>query len=196
MATRFSRGISILWLTAIFAYLPASANAENRIFILEKSQPGLLCGYTRESEWAKVPKDKEVEFLAIVRSMDGTVSSILVERFTEDTITYDEYTIDEGGDVSKLKRTLDVLPDRVTRVQTWEIREGRATKVSDSWMQFKTGRRVTPDPYLQTLGQNPIMLRLTDFPFFALIADKHPERWPGGSYCIPGSMNKLEAAER
>jgi hypothetical protein len=196
MGTRFRGSISIVWLVVILAHWSTSANAENRIFILEKSQPGLLCGYTRESEWAGVPKDKEVEFLAVVRSTDGTVSSILVERFTEDTNTYDEYTIDKGTNVSKLKRTLDVLPDRVTREQIWQIRDGRVAKVSDSWTQFKTGHPVAPDQYLETLGQNPIMLRVADFPFYTLIADKHLERWPGGNHCMPGSMNKLEAPEK
>ena len=172
----------------------SSADTAQRIFILEMSRRGVLCGYTNEAEWAKVPKEKDIEFIAVASLVDGVLTSVLVERFSEDTATYDEYAISGGGSIRQLKRTLDVIPERVTREQVWDVRGGRAIKVSESWMEFRTHKPRGPDKDLGDLVENPIIVRVGDFPFHRLIADKHPERWPEGSRCIPGNMDRLEAA--
>ena len=182
-------------LILLLAITPARAVAASKVFILEKSEEGLLCGYTRESEWAQVPKDKDISFVAIVESENGTVSSILVQRFSEDTTTYDEYTIQKGVNVIKLKRTFDVVPDRVTREQIWAIQAGKAAKISERWMEFKTHRPIGPQNQIDDFGTIPIMLKMTDFPFYPLIVDQHPERWPSGRRCVPGSMDKLEGTQ-
>jgi hypothetical protein len=95
-----------------------------------------------------------------------------------------------------LKRTLDVIPDRVTREQVWDIRDDRPVKVSESWMQFKTHKPIPPDKDLNDLGENVIITRTNDFPFNLLLREKHPERWPGGSHCVTGSMDVLEAPQK
>jgi len=160
---------------------------------LEESAKGLLCGYTSEAKWAAVPKEKDIEFTAVARTVDGILTSVLVERFSEDTATYDEYTVDRVGGVRQLKRTIDFIPDRLTREQTWSVREGKATRISELWMQFKTHKPLPPNKDLADLVERPIVVRSSDFPFHVLIVDKHPELWPGGISCIPGSMNPLEA---
>ncbi len=154
----------------------SSADTAKRIFILEKSQRGVLCGYANEAEWSRVPKEKDIEFVAVASFVEDVLTSVLVERFSEDTATYDEYAVSGGGSIRQMKRTLDVIPERVTREQIWDVRGGRAIKVSESWMRFKTNQPIPPDKDLNDLGENPIIVRVRDFSFHLLIADKHPER--------------------
>jgi hypothetical protein len=198
MATSLHGRAYVVGLAAMLALANGStAKAENRIFVLERPESGLLCGFVSEHQWAQFPREKnDVDIVAVASRVDGVVSSILVERFTEDTATYDEYSIDRKGNINRLKRTFDVVPDRVTREQIWSIRDGKAVKTSESWMEFKTHRPIAPHKEIEDFGTSPIILRMADFPFYSLIIDRHPERWPSGNLCIPGSMNKLEAPEK
>ncbi|HVO97672.1 MAG TPA: hypothetical protein VMT15_06375 [Bryobacteraceae bacterium] len=196
METKRALSILMFWIGVSMANPSASAQEGSRIFILEVPQSGLLCGYTTEREWAKIPQEKNPTFVAVVDSTSGIVSSILVERLTEDTAIYDEYSIDRNGNVRQLKRKLDVIPDRITREETWTIRGGSAVKTSESWMEYKTHRPIDPDKDLADLGKTPIMLRARDFPFSLLVADRHPERWLGGTRCVPGNMDKLEWTQK
>lgn len=195
MGTRILLRMCSVSLAVLFAANVSDANvAQQKVFILEKAGQGVLCGYTSEQDWAEVPRERDVEFTAIVESADGVVTSVFVQRFTEDTATYDEYAVAKDGNILRLKRILDVVPERVTREQIWDIRGGRATKLSESWMEFKTHKPRGPDKDLDDLVENPIIVRVGDFPFSLLIADKHPERWPGGTRCVRGNMSRLEAA--
>ena len=196
MGTRICSGTCSIGLVIVSAGVSGATAAERKIFILEKANQVLLCGYTSEHEWAQVPKEKDVEFTAIVDSTDGLVTHVLVQRFTEDTTAYDEYAVGKDGIILRLKRTLDVVPDRITREQIWDIRGGRAVKVSEAWMEFKTHKARSPDKDIEDLVENPIIVGISDFPFSALMMDKRPEGWQGGSRCVPGDMNKLEADSR
>jgi hypothetical protein len=90
-----------------------------------------------------------------------------------------------------LKRSLDDVSVKLTREQVWDIRGGRATKTSESWMEFKTHKLLNPEGRVDDLYELPIFVRITDFPFYPLITDKHPERWAGGRRCVPGNMSKI-----
>ena len=193
MVTRAHTRVWLVGFAFVLILGVSSADPLQKVFVLETATRGLLCGFTNEREWARVPKDKDIEFTAVADSTAGVVTAVLVERFTEDTTTYDEYSVDQRGHVQRLKRTLDVVPERVTREQIWNIRGGRPVKVAESWMEFKTHKPRGPDKDLDDFVENPIIVRLTDFPFYALIADKHPEKWTDGTRCIPGNMNSLEA---
>jgi len=111
MATRpWLAACNLLFALALVHRLQPAVGIQ-RVFILEAHQRGLLCGYTSEAEWSKVPKERDTEFTAVVTLTNGVATSVLVERYSEDTNTYDEYTIDKTGDVRRLKRTRDVIPD-------------------------------------------------------------------------------------
>ena len=170
------------------------AYAAQPIFIMEVAQGGMLCAYTGEDQWAQAPKARDPQFIAITKSVRGLLVELLVERDTEDTTTYDRYAVGKDGDIRQLKRILDVVPERVRREQVWNIRGGRASKILELWMEFKTHKPRGPDQDLSDFVENPIIVRMSDFPFYSLITDKHPERWPGGKRCAAGDMNKLEAA--
>jgi hypothetical protein len=169
-----------------------NAQTEQRVFVLEIHERGLLCAYTSEKEWAKVPK-VGVQFVAIATSADGRLKSVLVEKLTEDTTRDDEYTIGGIGNVTRLKRTLE-FPD--TAEQLWEVRGGKPVKTSETWAQFKTNKPIPPDKDFATILRNaPIIMRLSEFPFSGLITDAHPEKWQDGKRCERGSMDKLENPE-
>jgi hypothetical protein len=173
--------------------LLSGADKPQRTFILQEAQCGRLCGYTNKDEWGRAPKPQDPQVSAIAEWVVGALTTILVEVDTEDTSTYDEYTVDKDGSIRQLKRALDNVSVKSTREQIWDIRGGRATKTSESWMEFKTHKPLSPDRRLDELYELPIFVRMNDFPFYSLITDKHPEHWPGGKRCVPGTMRKLYA---
>jgi hypothetical protein len=170
-----------------------NAQTEQRVFVLEIHGRGVLCAYTKESEWAKVPKDQDVEFVAIATSVGDRLKSVLVQNLTSDTTRYDEYTIGGNGDVTQLKRTL-LFPD--TAEQVWQVRGGKPVKISETWRRFKTNQPIPPDKdFARILKNAPIIMRVSEFPFSGLITDTHPEKWQSGVRCERGSMDKLENPE-
>jgi hypothetical protein len=127
-------------------------------------------------------------------SVGGRLKSVLVQNYSEDTRRDDEYTIGANGSVTQLKRTLEAKPS--TAEQVWDLRGEKPVKVSETWTQLKTNKPVPPDEdYAELLKNAPIILRMSEFPFSALITDTHPEKWPNGTRCEPGSMDKLENPE-
>jgi hypothetical protein len=163
-----------------------------RIFIVQDTIGGGLCGYTSEEKFETAPSDNgDVGFLAVVEFVSGRPISILVQRDSEDTSTYDEYKLDQRGNILQLNRSLDHLSTRVRRDQEWAIGRGRATKVSEQWMEYKTKKPIKPDNRLKDLFDFRIILRLSDFPFYPFIVDKNSESWVGGKRCVPGSFLKL-----
>lgn len=196
MAIKFPLALLGIGLFAVSPQPLVRAQGEQRVFVLEIHGRGALCAYTKESDWAKVPKEQDIEFIAIATSAGGVLKSILVQRFSEDTTRYDEYAIGGNGNVVQLKRTLDAIPDRVTAEQVWQVRAGKASKVSESWTQFKTNKPVPPDNDLAELLAAPIVMRVSEFPFSALVTDAHPEKWPDGMRCEKGGMDVLESKPR
>lgn len=165
--------------------------ADQKVFVLEDGGRG-VCGYTSETKWAQVPKEKDIEFTAVIDKADGVVKSVLVQRYSEDTATYDEYDVDKDGIIRRLKRTVDVIPDRLTREQIWDIRGGKPVKVADTWWELRSRKPHAADKELEDIGQTPVIVRLTDFPFYSVMTDQNAGRWPGGVRCVGGSMDRLE----
>ena len=194
MGNRSCWRVNSRWMAVLCLIFPVLswAGGNGRVFVLEDSDRGLLCAFTRESDWAGVPKQQDVEFTAIAESVDGVLKTVLVERDTEDTSTHDEYAVGREGRIRQLRRTLGVVPQRVSREQIWTIRDTQPVKVSESWLEFKTHKPVRPDARLDYIIEHTIIVRVNDFPFYPLIVDEHPERWPDGKRCLPGNMTKLE----
>jgi hypothetical protein len=191
LRTRWS--ICFIWLTVLVLDTPtlSAADKAQRIFILEVAEGGRLCGYSSEDEWGQAPKPQDPQVIAIANSVEGVLTAVLVKLDTEDTTNYDEYAMNKDGSVRQLKRTLDDVPQRVRTEQVWDIRAGRAKKTSESWMDFKTLRPLSRDKRLDYRDELPVIVRLTDFPFYSLITDKSPERWVGGKRCVRGNMSTI-----
>jgi len=163
-----------------------------RIYILEKESESALCAYTDREQWAAVPKEKDPEFTVTAEFVDGVLTRLLVQKFTEDSTTYDEYGVNKEGSVRQLKRTRDITPERVTIEQVWRVQRGQAVKISEIWTQFATHKRLAPDKELRDSLAGPVFVRVAEFPFYPILRDLNVSRWPNGMHCIPGSLRSME----
>jgi hypothetical protein len=161
------------------------------VFVFEDAEKHLICAYTNEAEWAKVPGQQDVEFVVVGDLVGSELRTVLVQRLTEDTTNNDEYTLGSNGTVLRLKRTLDVIPERVTREQKWDVRAGRAIKVAESWLEYQTHKPLPPERRLDQLVELPRITQFSHLPFFSLIMDPHSERWTMGKRCVSGSLSEV-----
>jgi hypothetical protein len=188
MVTRCS-GILCLCLLAVSS-LPSQVKS-TRVFVIEDPVRKQLCGYIGNDEWSSIPKRQDVEFVATVDSVNGVVTRIRVETYTEDFTTHDNYSLNKRGHVIELNRSLDAITDRVRRDQVWKFSGGRAIKNSETWKDLNSNESIGPVRSLDFLVDYIVISRLQEFPFYSLVQEKHPENWPKGKKCIAGSMDKL-----
>jgi hypothetical protein len=188
------RRIVILPLLLTYAAVDGSPKPDSirHVYVLEDADKPLLCGFVDKTRWLDAPKREDPQFVAVATAENTRVTSIVVQRSTEDTATYDEYSLNDSGIVLEVKRTFDVVTARITSEQIWQVRNGKLVKISENWTEFKTHRPLVPDHRLDGRAERPLVMRLNEFPFAELITDQSPELWPTGRRCIPGSMNNLE----
>jgi hypothetical protein len=185
-----SRHLCLASIVALLAPSGLSSQARQRLFIAESG--GRWCSYQSEKELEAAPTDQDPEYVAIVESRGNRLSAIRVRRSTEDTTTFDEYLVSNDGDtLTRLKRSLDAISERITREQIWDLRSGTPAKLSESWMEFRTHKPIHPDDRLDDFVDHAVMTRVADLPFYLLIAN--PERWIKGNTCVAGDVQKLEA---
>lgn len=184
-----------LFASLVALFLEGSAvlgQGSQRIYIVEEA--GQLCGYTRRDDMNRAEKERDPEYVVIAELRGAQLTAIRLRRSTEDTATFDEYTVLSDRSLTRLKRTLDVVPERITRMQVWDLRRRDPVKVSESWMEFQSHKPIQPNGRLDDIIDHAVITHLRDFPFYTLVTDSHPETWVKGRRCIAGDMGKLEAA--
>jgi hypothetical protein len=154
-----------------------------RVFLLQDSEHQHWCAYRTESAWASEVKSLSSPVVASFEYADGRVSKVSVTEEDEagDWIAYDAYALNENGDIEALRRTFNILADDRKVDVTYAIKDGKAMEVA------KTSRRLSTKEILPSqkdwLPGVPTFTRVQDFPFFPILADKHPEAWPKGRKC-------------
>lgn len=158
-----------------------------RVFVLEKREEKLLCAYTSEREWreASVDTDKP-QYVAVVERRGRRVVTVWVERYSEDSQTFDEYAIEGGRQVRELRRSIAHVTNRVRREQVWRIAEGRARLVRETWRDWRADREAPVDESLADFVGARVVTRTGEFPFWALAS--------GRARCVAGTMAGLEMA--
>jgi len=175
------------------AGIAARGGAGARLFIANNS--GQWCAYVTQDALNSAPKSRDPEYIVVAEAREGQLATILIRRSTEDTTTYDEYSIGHGASLLRLVRTFDAIPERVTRKQIWSLQGGVARKVSEIWTEVGTEMPV-PNERVAVIKkdylEHGIMTRISDFPFARLLAE--PSHWPSKHGCVPGDSSTLEAA--
>ena len=178
----------IRWWLAVLAGAVVGGTEPERLFILEDAGKAVLCGFRSEEAFGKYEGPPGMPaFTAVVEFGGGRPTAVLVERGTEDTTTYDEYLLGQAGQIMELRRSFDYMTLRLRRDQVWRIRGGRAEKVSEAWMEFRTKNPVGAERIPKDLFQSRIFVRVADFPFWGLVR----ERWTGERRCVAGSMRGM-----
>lgn len=167
----------------------AWAGETKRVFVLEKRGEGLLCAYTDEPAWREAAVDTEKpQYVAIVKTRGRRVEQVLVVRYTEDSQTFDEYTVEGGRRVGELRRSIAHVTNRVRREQVWRIEHGRARLVSDTWREWEGDGVVPGEESLRDFAGARVVTRTGEFPFWRLTS--------GGARCVAGTMAGLETNVR
>ena len=176
------------WAAALLLAGTAWAGEARRVFVLEKRAEKLLCSYTNEQAWREAAVDTEKpQYVAIVERQGGRVVRVFVERYTEDSQTYDEYTIGAGNRVRELRREIAHVTSRVRREQVWRMEPGRARLVNETWREWRGERTVPADDSLRDFAGARVVTRTAEFPFWRLAG-------AGGARCAGGTMTTLEAS--
>lgn len=180
--------MTTFWCWVVLVGTVVSAAEPGRLFILEDAEKGVLCAFRSEAAFGKYEGQPGMPaFTAVVELGGAGPTAVLVERGTEDTTTYDEYLLGRGGEITELRRSFDYMTLRLRRDQVWRIRGGRAEKVSEAWMEFRTKKPVGAERIPTDLFQSRIFVRVADFPFWRLVR----ERWTGDRRCAAGSMRGM-----
>jgi len=158
-----------------------------RLFLLQDSGHQQWCAYRTESDWAAEVKSLSSPVVGSLEYADGRVSKISLteEDDTGDWIVYDEYALNKNGGIEAARRTFNIIADDRSIEVTYAIKDGKARE------EAKTSRRLSTKEILPSqkdwLPGVPVVTRVQDFPFFPILADKHPEAWLNGRTC---SSNK------
>jgi hypothetical protein len=121
----------------------ASAQAKgSKVFLLEDAGKNQWCSYLSESTWkAKVQEVGAMTVGTLIYSNDHMAQIEVTETDESgDWTVYDHYFFDDHGQLVKLTRLLNVLPDDRSVSQTFSISNGRATKTATSEKQLSTGK--------------------------------------------------------
>jgi hypothetical protein len=162
--------------------------AGSRLFLLEDAEHHQWCAYGSESEWTSEVKSLTAMVVATLEYSGGRVAKISITEEDEsgDWVIYDHYLIGDKGEIRELKRTINILPGDRSEEETYLVLNGKAKKESSNSRKLST-KEVLPAPQEQKnwLPNVPIITRLQDFPFTALITGKHAESASSSKVCVP-----------
>jgi hypothetical protein len=164
----------------------AQRKSGKEIFFLEDDQRRQWCGYSDQSEWKSAVQSLSAMIVGGVAYLKDRVSVIHVTETDEsgDWAVYDEYTLDQNGRLQKLKRTINVLPGRITEDQIFRIENGKAIQESRSSRELGTGKP-TQFPGGNWRPDLPVITNVQAFPFWPLILDARAEILAKGKACVP-----------
>jgi hypothetical protein len=183
---RFLSGIAVT--VFLLGLVPAECQSHQPVtktlYLLQDEKNEQWCAFGDESEWKGEVNARSAMTVATVDYVNGSISAVSVTEQDEagDWIVYDHYFFNESGAISKLKRTINVLPGDRGEDEVFLMAEGVARKQSIVIRKLSTGEPAsTPSDWLPEV---PIATRIEALPFFPLIGSQGLKAWPKGRYCI------------
>jgi hypothetical protein len=90
-----------------------------RLFLLEDAEHHQWCAYGSESEWTSEVKSLTAMVVGTLEYSGDHISKIAVTEEDEavDWTVYDHYVIDDKGQISELKRTINICPETGARTK-------------------------------------------------------------------------------
>ena len=163
----------------------STRSASNRRFLLEDFKKHQWCAYAGESEWKAEVKSRSAMVVATVEFAKDHVSKINMteEDETSDWIIYDNYLFN-NGEVSSVKRTINVLPGDLSQEGTYSVLHGKATKQSSTTRKLSNKEVLPSTEPNESFPRTRLFTRLDDFPFASLILANHAETANDSRVCV------------
>jgi hypothetical protein len=185
--------LSPLGVILLGCMLPASngfAQAANgkKLYLLQDAADRQWCAFGRESAWKSEVQSRSALLVATVEYAGSRISTVSVtdEDETGDWIVYDTYSLDGGGALRTLSRTINVLPGDRSQKEVFLMRNGRASRQSVTSLSLSTGKVATSA--VDWLPSVPVITSVQAFPFSSLIGSKRFEAWSKGSVCAAANQ--------
>jgi hypothetical protein len=123
---------------------PSSASGRARtakVFLLDDAANKRWCAYSKEATWnGAVQKVGAVTVGALNYSGDHLLQIDVTETDESgDWTVYDHYVLDDRRQVIRLSRTINVLPEDRSVLQTFSISDGHATRTATTEKRLSTG---------------------------------------------------------
>jgi hypothetical protein len=101
---------------------------------------------------------------------------------TRDWIVYEQYDLDDEGNIRQIKRTMNVLPGDISKEDVYVNIGGVFKNVSTESRSLTTGKKMTTESvWFPSL---PLVRRIRNFSFAALILDRHSQMSLPGKVCV------------
>jgi len=145
------------------------------LYLLEDNKHQQWCAFRDEREWKTEVESLSALVVATAEYVDGRLSAVDVTHQDEagDWIVYDHYSLDQSGKISKLKRTINVLPGDRSENEVFLMLSGTPKKESAASRKLSTGEPASKaDVWLPDV---PITTRVEAFPFSSLIGSSGAE---------------------
>jgi hypothetical protein len=153
------------------------------LYILRNEQKNQWCGYLDRSRWSSdIDEYGALQTASITfNNAHASVIKLTEEDSPEagDWVAYDTYQLDDAGDVTSLLRTTNVLPGDLSRVESYQRRQGKLIRQSMTIKSLSTGQPVTQGH--NWLPRRSVFLAEPSFPFAGLIRHVHDMKEP---FCI------------
>jgi hypothetical protein len=168
---KYSRALGLIVFCLLLQSRPPSTQRKaSKIFFLEDTGTNQWCAYNREATWKAAVRNAEAMTVGTLIYSDGHLSQIYLTETDQsgDWMVYDHYFLDDHGRIVKLSRMINVLPGDRSVLQTFSIRDGKATKSVTKAKELSTGETLTsPEPVW--LPEVPIETSMGMFAFSGLL---------------------------
>lgn len=172
----------------VLAFQPGLASGQAtavNIWLLKDTGNNQWCAYPNEATWNTAVQGIGAMTVGELHYSGKRLQQIDVTDSDEtgDWIVYDNYFLDDRGQIVKLSRTANVQPGDRSVVQTYVIADGKAKKTETTQTQLSTGK-LLKSPKSVWLPKIPISIETKSFPFFGLL--NRPGLMTSNKTCIAG----------
>jgi hypothetical protein len=165
----------LLLLAALTTALPQREVAQlhpKKLYLFEDIEHHQWCAFGEKSIWQDAVNKISALRVGTVDYIDDHIAAIDMTEESEsgDWVVYDHYSFDEDGILSKLNRTINVLPGDQSVKSVFVIHNNKAKKRSTVALKLSTGNPVSRSK--EWLPHIPIITNAQAFPFSPLIDAK------------------------
>jgi hypothetical protein len=149
----------------------ASAQAKTtRVFFLENARKKQWCAFSDQQAWKAEAQDAWSNRTGAITYSSGQLSRIELTEVDEsgDWAVNDSYYFDARRQIARLSRTINVIPDDTSTLESFSISKGKSTLMEIATKRISTGKSIpVPAPIWPEL---PIETRLEAFGFAGLVS--------------------------
>jgi len=169
---------------------PQYKHEQEEVVVLNNAKLGLWCIYPSEARWKSDSEAPPTASVATLTTVGGILATIQLNEVDEaaDYMIFNHYMIGPDGELQKLKRRVNFLPNDTATTEEYAIRNGKAFKQGRVVRSLTTGKEIANQQH-DWLSKLPVITRVRDFPFASLLNIKHEKLVEKGKICTESSEN-------